>query len=270
MGAGPRLGKDHPLNRIYRAALALAVGALAALAPTATATATTPTKATLTGSAACVPGGWQATFTFTNPSRTRTAVITDVDGALDPAVPIRVAPGTQVSDKTGVLTGRSAWLVVEYRWDEPTPSPTVTTPTPTATVVPPGLPAAPLTADRKKPHSGDAKTAKVRAVVFRCSCPTSSPTASPSVTPTVSPSVSVSPSTIPTVSPTPSRTPTTSPTTSPSPTATVPPLDGPASGGALPLTGAPVAYAAAGGGLLLAAGVVLLVVLRRRRTSFTA
>lgn len=234
------------MTRLIRAIATAAL--LLLVACPAAAHATTPVKpeATLSGTAQCAAGGWTATFTFTNPSRL-TAVIVDVDGDLDPAVPITVAPGATISDTTSVLTGRRAELSVEYRWerDERDAS-------------------QPLTRTGGGQHT---KTHKVRATVHRCACPTATPTATPTVTPTATPTPT------PTVTPTVTAVPTTVPPTTTRPTqeSPPPPVDQPGTGGGLPLTGAPVGGIVAGGVSLLAAGIVALVaVRRRRRTTFSA
>ncbi|MFC8301062.1 Cys-Gln thioester bond-forming surface protein [Micromonospora orduensis] len=77
-------------------------------------------------------------------------------------------------------------------------------------------------------------------------------------------------------SPTPTPTVSASPTPSDTPTATASPVSpapstSPASGGgALPLTGSPIAAAATAGVLLLAAGAVTVLMVRRRKVRFTA
>lgn len=257
------------MKRITRAALALAVGALAALAtPAVAAQATVPT---LSGSASCAADGWKATFTFVNKHPYRTAIITDVDGDLDPAVPLAVAPaGGTVSDTTGVLAGKSAWLHVRYYLDDIKATP----PAPDQATSPADVES--LTLKPGKPggeESHDQKWLKVK--VNRCSCPTATPTTTPPTTqPTATPTTTRP--TQPTTSPTTTAVPTTQPPTtdvpdSP-PTTTPPVIIGGAAGGSdsLPLTGAPVAYAVGGGSILLAAGIALVLLLRRRRTTFSA
>lgn len=244
------------MTRFIRAIAAAALLLLVA-APTA-AHATTPVKPqpSLSGVAKCVDGGWTATFTFTNPTRL-TAVIVDVEGDLDPAVPLTVAPGASITDTTSVLTGRRAVLSVEYRWERDE---------------------RPVSEALTRTGGGEhTKTHKLRATVHRCACPTTSPTATPTATPTVTPTTT--PTATPTVTPTSTTPPpTVTPTTAPPPSTTPPTTpddppagDQPGTGGGLPLTGAPVGGIVAGGAALLAVGIVALVAVRRRRgTTFSA
>lgn len=275
------------MTRLTRVLASVAVGAFAALVPVAAVQATTPPSftpaATLTGKATCVDGGWSAAFTFTNPHPDHTAVIVDVAGVLDPAVPIRVAPGTSITKTTPALTGPRVFLAVGYRYEsnrpvspgQPPVPPPVNPGNPVPPVaVPPGQPPVPGTAVPKgnpAPVTTTLTRTKLRwvkAVVSRCWCPkptatpTTSPTASPSPTVTVPPVV-VTPTTRPTVTPT-----ATEPEPEPTTTTTPPPVIGAAP--SLPLTGAPVAFAVGGGALLVAVGVAVVALVRRRRTSFSA
>lgn len=261
------------MNRITRVLAALAVGAFAALAPAAAAQATSD----LTGKAVCVDGGWQAQFTFTNHHPTYTAVIEKVTGAVSPAVPVRVAPGASVTEKTGTLSTRGAYLAVGYRWDKPlvkAEPPVVSTP-PTISPAPTDPADTDKSAVARTQTHPKTDLVWVKAHVSRCKCP------KPTVTPS---SPSTKPPTSPSTPPT-TAVPTTPPPSSPSvppevepsedtpPTATAPPQQGPGSGGgsgSLPLTGAPVAFSVAGGAALLLAGVGTVWLVRRRRTSFSA
>ncbi|MET0419930.1 MAG: Cys-Gln thioester bond-forming surface protein [Actinoplanes sp.] len=83
----------------------------------------------------------------------------------------------------------------------------------------------------------------------------SSPTPSASATPTASPSPT---------------TPEATPSASESPASPAPSTSPASNGGALPLTGSPIAAAATAGLLLLAAGAVAVLVVRRRKVRFTA
>lgn len=264
------------MTKLRRGVLALAVGAFAALAPI-TPNPVTPAhatgthgKATLTGERTCrADGTWTATFTFTNHHPRKQAVITAVKGALDPQVPIVVAPGARVSDTTAPRAAgqNAAHLSVTFHWRSPNPASP-----PQITLPPAPQPPADGPAVQGRVGAERTKGKTLHAVVRnRCPQPTTTPTTSPTATPPPPPPTTTTPTSPPTTTVPPSSSPPATPSEAPEPseTAPTPPSEG-EGGGSLPLTGPGVGYAVAGGAVLTAAGVAVVVLLRRRRTTFTA
>jgi hypothetical protein len=273
---------------------ALSVGAFAALTPAAPAAATgkPAPRATLTGSADCTADGWRATWTFTNGSSRRTAVLTDVSGALNPVVPISVQPGDSLTLTTDLPRSRQhARLRVVFHWERATPTatPTMTTPPPTTPPTPPPTTTPPSTPpssspppDEEPPPIGeiagevaadaaagtlrvltDDKSHRLSLKVWQCHCPPPTTTSPPTTT-----APPTTPPTTPPSTPPSSSVPSSGVPTEPTETAPPPPFDN--TSGNLPLTGAPAGLIALGGLALLAAGVIAAVTMRHRRTRFTA
>lgn len=269
------------MRKIGRGLAALLAGALAAFAPAAAAQADLNVKpaprAELTGSAACTADGWKASFVLRNNGQRSFIEIVKVSGALTALDAGAVAPGGTATGSV-VLSKEARWtgLEVQYRWVEPSPSPSA----PDGSATPPGE-----VPPSGGPEDGDdgqgvsttrmtgthpPKTHTVKTHVKRCACPWTPPTSGPSTPPSDNPSTpptsppSDDPTSPPSQDPDPSEEPTSPPDDDPS----LPPIE--EVGSKLPLTGAPVVGLAVTGGLVLLAGAAVLLVLHRRRQRFEA